>query len=124
MKIYNLSGFAETRHRDIEHHNAVHGQRQFLRKVSGGEDMVDISAEAMRKYREHRMVELDAVRIQKLTAQVIDSIHRGDKNSDLRTAAVPGAGIVDETGARGKGDIGEEARFRETAENLLGFFIS
>lgn len=124
MKIYNLSGFTGTRHRNIEHHKEMHGERQFLRKVSGGEDMVDISTEAKKKYGEQRMVELEAVRIRKLTALVLDGFRRGEINLDLRTVGLTETGTVDQILSRGRNDIDEEARLRETAENLLGFFIS
>ncbi len=124
MKVYNFSGSAGTRHRNIEHNIAVQGQRRFLRRARGGGDMVDISAEAMKKYREHNTVELEAARIKKLTARVLDIIHRSIDNPETRDNGVIAAESVHAITASGNAGSDESVRLRETAENILGFFIS
>ena len=124
MKVYNFSGSAGTRHRNIEHNNALQGQRRFLRRASGGGDMVDISAEAMKKYHEHNTVELEAARIKKLTARVLDIIHRSNDNQGPINSGEIKAGGSREIINSGNAGTDENVRLRETAENILGFFIS
>lgn len=124
MKIYNFTGFTGTRHRNIEHHTAGAEARRFLRKVSGGEDVVDISREARRKYEENRTVELEAARIKKLTARVLDIIHNSERRPEIRNTVPARSGMIGEVMNAENMDDDETARLRATAENLLGFFIS
>lgn len=66
MKIYQFSG---TTPRNIPQFDQPDGNRRsrtFLRKASGGEDIVEISSEARRLYQLKSSVELDRARILKI----------------------------------------------------------
>lgn len=121
MKIYSMSGFTGTRHRSIEHRGEMPEQRPHLRRVSGGEDLVHISAEAMERYREHRIVEMEAARIKKLTGQVIMLLREGEEHA-LESGKARGVSGAHEMSAIGGGDFDSIERLEGTADNLLWLF--
>jgi hypothetical protein len=96
-------------------------QRPHLRRVSGGEDLVHISAEAMERYREHRIVEMEAARIKKLTGQVIALLREGEEHA-VESVNARGISGARETSAIGGGDFDSIERLEGAAENLLWLF--
>ncbi len=121
MKIYSMSGFTGTRHRGVEHRGGMPEQHPILRKASGGEDIVHISAEAMERFREHRIIEMEAARINKLTGQVIALLH-ADESDAPASGATRGISDAREISAIGDGDFDSIERLEGTAETLLWLF--
>jgi len=77
MKIYQLhNNSMESGYRTGENRRTHNGPESRLKKAAGGEDIVELSAEAMEKFKKVSIREFEKAGLKKATAGLIDEMKR------------------------------------------------
>jgi len=125
MKIYQFSGTTPRNVPQFEQPDGNRRSRTFLRKASGGEDIVEISSEARRLYQVKKNMELDRARILKIARgyepEIRELLKPGNEKSEVSDRTGRISELRDAVGS-GRFDVNASKALSDTAEVLLSQF--